>query len=62
MNINLQHVGEYRLEISTCNLIKADPQFTATLKDAKKQRKLLKELGYVVTIFHVTNSGGLSKV
>lgn len=61
MNSNLQHIGEYRLEIIASNLRKVDPEFAPTLKAAKARRRILKGLGYAVIIFHITNNGGLSK-
>lgn len=60
MNINLDHIGEYRLEISSANLMRSEPEFCKTKSLAKARKKELWHMGYSVTIFKVTENGGLT--
>ena len=59
MNINLDHIGEYRLEIKSANLMKSEPEFCKTKALAKARKKELWHSGYTVTVFKVTETGGL---
>jgi hypothetical protein len=59
MNENLKHIGEYKIDILTANMSRSGSEFKSTLKDAKLRKKALKASGYVVTIFKVTDAGGL---
>ena len=59
MNINLNHIEEYRLEILTSNMSKCEPVFCNDLKEAKKRKKELIGNGYKVTIFKITQNGNL---
>jgi hypothetical protein len=62
MNANLQAYGTgkpFRLEIAAANLMRGQPEFATSLGAAKARRKELQGVGYRVTIFRITPTGGL---
>lgn len=62
MNNNLTELlkgNKYRLELFAANMSRAGAEFARTRSAAVKRRKDLKAAGYVVTIFTITDSGGL---
>lgn len=62
-NLEALNAGyNYRLEVSTANLMRSAARFAITLTEAKRIKKELAEVGYRVTIFAITNDGGLRMV
>lgn len=62
MNENLNHIGEYRLQVSTANLMQGKPEFVRFQDEAFHRRKELRKYGYVVTIFRILKDGTLEQV
>ena len=54
--------GRFRLEVSTANLMKANPTFARTKAEARRIRASLRESGFVVTVFSVSEGGRLGLV
>lgn len=48
------------LSITAANLGRSAPEFAASKADARRRRRQLQEVGYRVTLFEITPSGGLS--
>lgn len=64
MNQNLVALSNgktHRLEISAANLMRGSPEFVASKAEATRRRKELQSAGYRVTIFRITETGGLSQ-
>lgn len=62
-NINLHHIGEHRLEISTAtNLMRCQAEFVSGVGAARRRARELRQSGFSVAIFRVTEHGGLIPV
>jgi hypothetical protein len=62
MNANLvayQEGNRFRVEVSAANLMRSDPRFAKTKREAQGVKRTLQESGYRCTVFSITEAGGL---
>lgn len=65
MNQNIKALAEgkkFRLELFASNMSRAGAEFAVTKTEAVSRRRELKRLGYAVSLFSITPSGGLELV